>query len=64
MLHIIFGLFAIALGIWGVFDEWYYVVDVMKGGSSIFFTLVGLLAIFAGLTGHHIQMEEPQTSGK
>ena len=51
MLHIIVGLFAIALGIWGVFDEWYYVVDVVKGGSSIVLILVGLIAIFAGLVG-------------
>ena len=58
MLHIIFGLFAIALGIWGVFDEWYYVVDVIKGGTSLFFVLAGLLGIFAGLVGPGTRFKE------
>jgi hypothetical protein len=35
MLHIILGLFFIALGIWGLFDEYYYVADSFKGGLPI-----------------------------
>ena len=27
MLHIIAGLFFVALGIWGLYDEFYYVAD-------------------------------------
>jgi hypothetical protein len=51
MMHIIVGLFFIALGIWGVFDEWYYVVDFVKGSSSVAFAAAGLLGIFAGVVG-------------
>ena len=51
MMHIIIGLFFIALGIWGVFDEWYYVVDFVKGGGSVFLVLAGLVGILAGLVG-------------
>jgi len=36
MLHIILGLFFIALGIWGLFDEYYYVADFVKGGLPVF----------------------------
>ncbi len=49
MMHIITGLFFIALGIWGVFDEWYYVVDFVKGGSPVVLISVGAIAMLAGL---------------
>ena len=48
MLHIILGLFFIALGIWGLFDEYYYVADFFKGGLPIVFMLSGLVATLAG----------------
>jgi hypothetical protein len=51
MMHIIVGLFFIALGIWGVFDEWYYVVDCLKGGSTVLLLLGGHVAVLAGLRG-------------
>jgi hypothetical protein len=49
MLNIILGLFAIALGIWGLFDEYYYIADFIKGGLPIFLMLSGLIAILAGV---------------
>ena len=49
MLNIILGLFAIALGIWGLFDEYYYVADLIKGGLPIFLMLSGLIATLAGI---------------
>ncbi|MBF0226398.1 MAG: hypothetical protein HQK76_13165 [Desulfobacterales bacterium] len=48
MLHIILGLFFMALGIWGVFDEYYYVMDVINGGLPIIMILLGLVATLAG----------------
>jgi len=51
MMHVILGMFFIALGIWGIFDEWYYVIDCVKGGVSLFLIVVGLLAIVAGVLG-------------
>ena len=48
MLQIILGLFFIALGIWGLFDEYYYVADFIKGGIPIFLMLSGLVATLAG----------------
>jgi hypothetical protein len=49
MLSIILGLFFIALGIWGLFDEYYYVADFIKGGLPIFLALSGLIAVLAGV---------------
>jgi len=48
MLHIVLGLFFIALGIWGLFDEYYYVADFFKGGLPVLLMLSGLIAIAAG----------------
>ncbi|NVM22659.1 MAG: hypothetical protein HWN68_12880 [Desulfobacterales bacterium] len=48
MLHIILGLFCIALGIWGLFDEYYYVADFFKGGIPVLLMLSGLVATLAG----------------
>jgi len=50
-MHVILGLFFVALGIWGIFDEWYYVLDCLKGGGSLLFLLGGLLAMIAGCFG-------------
>jgi hypothetical protein len=49
MIHIIFGLFFISLGIWGIFDEWYYVVDFLKGFSAVVLLIGGTLAILFGV---------------
>ncbi len=49
MFYIILGLFGIALGIWGLFDEYYYVMDSIKGGLPILLMLSGLLATLAGI---------------
>ena len=48
MLNIILGLFFIALGIWGLFDEYYYVADFFKGGLPIMLMVSGLVAALAG----------------
>ena len=48
MLNIILGLFFIALGVWGFFDEYYYVADFLKGGIPILLMLSGLIAALAG----------------
>lgn len=49
MLHIILGLFFIALGIWGLYDEFYYVADVFRGGLPIVMVIIGLVATLAGI---------------
>ncbi|HIJ57669.1 MAG TPA: hypothetical protein HPQ03_16310 [Deltaproteobacteria bacterium] len=60
MLSIILGLFSIALGIWGLFDEYYYVADFIKGGMPIFLMLSGLIAMLAGVIP---PMEKEKTDG-
>jgi len=60
-MHIILGLFLVALGIWGIFDEWYYVLDCLKGGGSLLLLLVGLLAMIAGCFGKPRESAMPTT---
>jgi uncharacterized membrane protein len=51
MMHVVVGLFCVALGIWGIFDEWYYVLDFLKGAGSLLLVVGGLLAMVAGTLG-------------
>ena len=60
MVEIVLGLFLIALGIWGVYDEYYYVADFVKGGLPVVLILVGLLATLAGVTP--LQCEEDENA--
>jgi cytochrome c biogenesis protein ResB len=47
--HIVVGLFLIALGLWGVFDEWYYVINFVKAGASVLLCITGGLAMLAAM---------------
>ncbi|VEN74096.1 Magnetosome protein MamI [Candidatus Desulfarcum epimagneticum] len=48
MISIVSGLFFIALGIWGIFDEYYYVADFLRGFGPVALMLCGLVAALAG----------------
>ena len=48
MFHIIIGLFLLALGIWGLYDEYYYVADLFKGGLPLVMIPFGMVATLAG----------------
>nr|MBF0220767.1 hypothetical protein [Desulfobulbaceae bacterium] len=49
MMEIVLGLLLIALGIWGIYDEYYYVADIAKGGFPLMLIFSGLLATLAGV---------------
>ena len=50
MMGVVVGLLFIALGVWGIYDEYYYVADFVKGGLPIGLMAFGLLATLAGVT--------------
>ncbi|MBF0103023.1 MAG: hypothetical protein HQK77_19165 [Desulfobacterales bacterium] len=62
MLHIIGGLFFIALGIWGLYDEYYYVSDVVKGGLPILMMIGGIIATLAGCVPVKLKEESDHES--
>lgn len=45
MVRVILGLFFIAFGLWGLFDEWYYVADAFKGFLPLLMVLMGVLSL-------------------
>ncbi len=51
MMHVIVGLMAIALGVWGVMDEWYYALDCLKAMGALGLTVGGFLALVGGVFG-------------
>jgi hypothetical protein len=51
MMHVIVGLMMIALGVWGVMDEWYYALDSLKAIGALGLTIGGFLALLGGVFG-------------
>jgi threonine/homoserine/homoserine lactone efflux protein len=58
MAHMFVGLLLLAVGVWGVFEEYYFVVDFVKGAGPIVLMLVGLLAALAGCVSQKKEEEE------
>lgn len=58
--HIIAGIIAVSLGVYGVFDEYFVVIEFIKGSIQPLLFLAGLFGILAGIltnklkTGHVI----------
>jgi hypothetical protein len=50
MANIIFGLVALALGLWGVSVWWWSIVEILRGLVPILLILLGLVALGAGVT--------------
>ncbi|MBF0448120.1 MAG: hypothetical protein HQL67_07975 [Magnetococcales bacterium] len=50
MSNIIFGLVALALGLWGVSVWWWSIVELLRGLVPIALILLGLVALGAGVT--------------
>ncbi len=50
MASIIFGLIALALGLWGVSAWWWSIVEILRGIVPIMLILLGLVALGAGVT--------------
>ncbi len=48
--HLIVGIVALVLGVYGVYDEYFNVIDFLKGASPLIFIAVGVVALVAGLT--------------
>ena len=47
---VIFGLLAIALGLWGMAAWWWSVSELLRGLSPIVLILLGIISLAAGLT--------------
>ncbi|MEO5339589.1 MAG: hypothetical protein H7837_03580 [Magnetococcus sp. MYC-9] len=50
MASIVFGLVAIALGLWGLSTWWWSVVEVLRGVVPLLLILMGPVALGAGIT--------------
>ncbi|MEI6986851.1 MAG: magnetosome protein MamI [Rhodospirillaceae bacterium] len=51
MPSIMFGLLAVALGLWGLSAWWWSVVELLRGFLPLVLVFVGVLALAAGVTG-------------
>jgi len=51
MPSIMFGLLAVALGLWGLSAWWWSVVELLRGVLPLALVFVGVLALAAGVSG-------------
>ncbi|MBF0348499.1 MAG: hypothetical protein HQL81_12610 [Magnetococcales bacterium] len=49
MANIIFGLIALALGLWGLSVWWWSVVELLRGIVPLFLIMLGFVALGAGI---------------
>lgn len=54
--HILGGAVALGLGIWGLNDEYFVVVEFLKGAIQPLLALGGLVAILAGLLSYRLRI--------
>lgn len=50
MANIIFGLVALALGLWGLSVWWWSVVEMLRGVVPLLLIILGFVALGAGIT--------------
>lgn len=50
MANIIFGLVALALGLWGLSVWWWSVVEMLRGIVPLLLIMLGFVALGAGIT--------------
>jgi len=54
--HIVIGMTALGLGIYGVYDEYFVVIEFLKGVIQPVAFLIGLIAILAGLLARKVKL--------
>lgn len=66
MLSIVFGLIAIFLGIWGLINYWWYIVDFLIALLPLILIFSGSVAVLAGIrnTGLKAKIKEGNSEQK
>ena len=49
MLHIVVGIIAIVIGLWGIMGNWYMFKDILVAVVPLVVLLFGIVAILAGI---------------
>ena len=49
MLHVIVGIIAIVIGLWGIMGNWYMFKDILVAFVPLVVLLFGIVAILAGI---------------
>jgi len=51
MLHVIIGIIAVVIGLWGIMGNWYMFKDVVIAVVPLLVLCFGIVAILAGIRG-------------
>ena len=49
MLHMIVGIIAIVMGLWGIASNWYMLRDILLAMAPVVVILFGVVALLAGI---------------
>jgi len=49
MLHVVVGIIAIVIGLWGIMSNWYMFKDILVSVVPLVVLLFGIVAILAGI---------------
>ena len=49
MLHVIIGIFAVVVGLWGLSNNWYFFKDMLVAIVPLLVLCFGIVAILAGI---------------
>ena len=60
MIHIVVGLTFLGFGVWGVVDQWYYLIDLFSGAGPVALVLFGLFAIWIAIMSNNSNTEEQE----
>jgi hypothetical protein len=62
MLHIIVGIIAIVIGLWGIMGNWYMFKDILVTIVPLLVLLFGMVAILAGIRSMKAKWAAKDTS--
>ena len=58
MLHVIIGLIAIVIGVWGITNQWYMFKDLLLALVPLVVIGIGVIALLAGIRSLKVKARE------
>ena len=64
MLHIVVGIIAIVIGLWGIMGNWYMFKDILVAVVPLLVLCFGIVAVLAGIRSMKAKWATKETSEK
>lgn len=64
MIHVIFGMLALFIGLWAIAVNWYAFIDLFSIVGPLLLIFVGIIVLIAGISGRTAPEQEKQKNKK